>query len=177
LISEPERPRDRQWVGVARLLVGAVVVGGLFEYLGIPAGMLLGSAIGAALVNQPGMPRMRPVAFPRALRQTGLVAIGVVSGVMLTVDSLASTAAVALPVAGAYLALGVVNLVFITLLMSRYSVDPATAVLTVTPGGLSEVSSLAIDKGARLGVVLTVHAVRLFALVFLVLPVLLAVLT
>ncbi|OLT49276.1 ammonia monooxygenase [Saccharomonospora sp. CUA-673] len=163
-------------MGVLRLLVGAAVVGGLFEYLGLPAGMLLGSALGAALVNQPYRPSMRPTAFPRAMRQTGLIAIGLVSGVMLTVDSLVSTAAIALPVVGAYLALGILNLSLITLLMSRYGLDPATAVLTVTPGGLSEVSALAIDKGAQLGVVLTVHAVRLFALVFLLLPVLLMVL-
>ncbi|WP_253856044.1 AbrB family transcriptional regulator [Prauserella alba] len=174
--SEQERPRYRQWFGVMRLLAGAAVVGSLFEHLGIPAGMLLGSALGAGLVNQPVTPRMRPATFPRAMRQTGLIAIGFVSGVMLTVDSLVSTAAVALPVVAAYLALGILNLVFITLLMSRYRVDPATAVLTVTPGGLSEVSSLAVDKGAQLGVVLTVHAVRLFALVFLVLPILLTVL-
>ncbi|WP_460747284.1 AbrB family transcriptional regulator [Nocardiopsis oceani] len=175
--AQVHKPRWGQAPGVLRLLAGAAVVGSLFELLGIPAGMLLGSAIGAALVNQAWFPRLRPAAFPRTLRYIGLMLVGLVSGVLLTVDSLVSTASVAVPVIVAYLGLVVVNLLLIALLMARYNIDPATAVLAVTPGGLAEVTSLAIDKGAQMGVVMTVHAVRLFTLVLALLPILLVVLS
>ncbi|NLS09331.1 ammonia monooxygenase [Nesterenkonia sp. MY13] len=162
--------------GLLRLFLAAAAVGTLFELLGVPAGMLLGAVIGAALVNQRWTPRMKPAEVPAPLRQGGLVLMGFVTGVLLTLDSLASTATIAIPVAVAYLLLGVVNLGFVTLLMSRYGVDPATAVFAVTPGGLGEVMSLAMDRGAEVVVVLTVHAVRLFTLVLVLLPIMLWVL-
>lgn len=176
MTAQVHKSRWGRPLGVLRLLAGAGAVGALFELLGIPAGMLLGSALGAALVNQAWFPRMRPIVFPRTLRHTGLILVGLVSGVLLTVDSIVSTASVAVPVIVAYLGLAVVNLLLIALLMARYNVDPATAVFAVTPGGLVEVTALAIDKGAQMGVVLTVHAVRLFTLVFVLLPILLVVL-
>lgn len=153
------------------------MVGLLFELIGVPAGMLLGSAVGAAVCNQSWTRRIRRVEFPISLRQVGFIALGLVSGTMLTVNSVVSTATIALPIVVAYLVLGGLNLALVTMLMRRYDIDPATAVLAVTPGGLGEVTALAIDKGAQVGVVLTVHAVRLFVLVFLLLPVLLVVLT
>lgn len=171
-----QRARWGKVLAVTRLLVGAVAIGSLFELMGIPAGMLLGSAAGAALANQPWFGRIEPTTFPRPMRHIGLILIGLVSGVLLTVESITSTAGVALPVIVAYLGLAVVNLLVITLLMARYDVDPATAVLAVTPGGLAEVTSVAIDKGAQMGVVMTVHAVRLFTLVLVLLPILLVVL-
>lgn len=172
----PQRRPRNPW-GLLRLFTGAAVIGTLFELLGVPAGMLLGATIGAALVNQRWAARMRPAEVPTFMRQAGLIAIGFVTGVLLTWQSLASTAVIAAPIVLAYLLLGMLNLVFVTLLMARYGVDPATAVFAVTPGGLGEVMSMAMDKGAQVTVVLTVHAVRLFTLVLVLLPLLLWVLT
>ncbi|WP_223881243.1 AbrB family transcriptional regulator [Nesterenkonia ebinurensis] len=174
--SSPRR-RPRNLLGLLRLFTGAAAFGALFEVLGIPAGMLLGAVIGSALVNQRWTSRIRPAEVPLQLRQAGLVTMGFVTGVLLTVDSLISTAAIALPVVGVYLLIGVLNLGLVALLMSRYGVDPVTAAFAVIPGGLGEVMSMAMDRGAEVTIVLTVHAVRLFTLVLIVLPILLAVLT
>ncbi|MEU3018310.1 MULTISPECIES: AbrB family transcriptional regulator [unclassified Nocardiopsis] len=175
MTAQADKPGWGRVLGVLRSLAGAVVVGSLLELMGVPAGMLLGSAVGAALANHEWSPRLRSTSFPRPLRYVGLLLVGLVSGVVLTMDSLASTASVAVPVIAAYLGLVLVNLLVISLLMARYDVDPATAVLAVTPGGLAEVTSLAIDKGAQMDVVMTVHAVRLLTIVFVFLPVVLAV--
>lgn len=166
-----------QLLGIARLLLGGVSVGSVLELMGVPAGMLMGSVVGAALVNQPWTRRLKPVKRPVLMRHIGLTTVGLAAGVLLTLDSLLNTAVIALPVVLAYLALTVLNLVFITVLMSRYRVDPVTAVLAVTPGGLAEMTALAVDKGAQVGVVLSVHAVRLFSLVLVILPILLLVLS
>lgn len=172
-----EASRLTQLLGIGKLLLGGLSVGSVLELMGVPAGMLIGSVVGAALVNQPWTRRMRPASLPIVLRQIGLTTVGLAAGVLLSLDSLLSTAAIALPVVLAYLALTALNLVFVTVLMTRYQVDPVTAVLAVTPGGLAEVTSIAVDKGAQVGVVLSVHAVRLFSLVLVILPILLLVLS
>lgn len=148
-----EGSRLTQLLGIGRLLLGGVSVGSVLELLDVPASL------------------------PILARQIGLTTVGLAAGVLLTLDSLLNTAVIALPVVLAYLALTALNLVFITVLMSRYQVDPVTAVLAVTPGGLAEVTTIAIDKGAQVGVVLSVHAVRLFSLVLVILPILLLVLS
>lgn len=164
-------------LGVIRLLLGGLAGGSLLELLDVPAGMLLGSVVGAALVNQRWGGRLTPAVFPPFLRQLGFVAVGLAAGVLLTVESLVNTGSIAIPVTLAYLALGVLNLLFATILMARYGVDSVTAVLALTPGGLAEVSTIALEKDAQVGVVLSVHAVRLFTLVLVVLPILLVILT
>lgn len=177
MVSRSEQSRSASVWGIGRLLLGGASMGAVLELLGVPAGMLIGSVLGAALVNQPWTPRMRPARLPVFVRQIGLTTVGLAAGVLLTLDSLLNTAVIALPVVLAYLGLTGLNLIFITVLMSRYQVDPVTAVLAVTPGGLAEVTSIAMDKGAQVGVVLSVHAVRLFSLVLVVLPILLLVLS
>lgn len=175
--TRDSQPRWRSVLGVGRLLLAALVGGALFEWLGVPAGMMLGAAVGSAIINQPVITRMTRVEFPRFMRKLALVTIGLVSGVLLTWGSLQSTASIALPVVGAYLIVVLINFAFIALLMARYGIDPVTAVLAVTPGGLAEIMSLALDKKAQMSVVLTVHTVRLLALVLVLLPILLWVFT
>lgn len=173
--SVPQQSRWRAALGLGRLLLCAAAVGLLFEWLGVPAGMMLGAAVGSAVANQPVITRMKRVEFPRSMRRLALITIGLISGVLLTVGSLKSTAAIALPIVGAYLLVWLINLGFIALLMKKYQLDPATAVLSVIPGGLAEVMGLAIDKNAQISVVLTIHTVRLFAIVLVLLPILLLV--
>ena len=177
LNSEEHKSRWAQALGVLRLLAGAAVVGLLFEKLGVPAGMLFGSVIGAALVNQRWFRGLRRAEFPRSIRAVGLLSVGIVSGVLLTTESLISTATVAFPIVVAYLCLGGVNLLLITLLMSRYGAGPATAVLAVTPGGMAEITSMAVDKGAQVSLVVVLQSVRLLTLVLVLLPLMLVVLT
>lgn len=173
--GESAPPLWKRTLNVLKILTAAALLGALFEYFGIPAGMLFGSAIGAALVNQSWFPWLKPAEFPPMLRRLGLLSAGIASGVLLTTGSLMSTATVALPIVGVYLALTAANLLLITFLMSRYGVDPATAVMAVTPGGLAEMLSMAADKNAEISIVLTVHSVRLFTLVLLILPIMLVV--
>ena len=173
MTGKPPLSARTRTLGALKLLGGATLVGLPLHLLGLPAGMLLGSIFGAALVNQPWTSELQSSDFPRPLRHLGMIIIGLISGVLLTVDSLAGTAAVALPITLAYLGLGALSLLFISFLMARYGADPATAVLAVTPGGLGEITSIAIDKGAHLGLVITIHSVRLFTIVLLILPVLL----
>lgn len=171
------RPGDSaNTLSVARLFLGALTVGTAFELLGIPAGMLLGAIIGAALSNQPWTTNWRPTRLPRPFRSVGLIILGIVTGLMLTWESLASTATIALPVAVSYFGLGVLNTLFAWFLMERYRVGPATAIFSVTPGGFGEVLSLAMERNAQIPIVLSVHAVRIMLLVLAIIPITLLVL-
>src|SRR5690625_6979418 len=106
--------RRSQIGGVLKLLWGAAVVGLPMHYLGVPAGMLLGSIFGAALVNQRWSARLKPSTFPRPLRNAGLMTVGLISGVLLTAESLFSTGSIALPIIVAYSSLTAVTLLFVT---------------------------------------------------------------
>lgn len=162
--------------GALRSLFGAAVVGGAFELLGVPAGMLLGSIVGAAIVNQRWFPSVRyPARLPSIIQQVGLMLVGLAAGALLTVETLLSTASIALPIVVSYLGLALINLVLISLLMLRYGMNPSTAVLATAPGGLAEMLSMAVDKGADLEIVVTIQTVRLITLVLFLLPILVVV--
>ena len=172
MASKDTPPFGRRLLGALKLLLGAFLVGLPLHLAGVPAGMLLGSIIGAAVVNQQWFPVLTPSELPRPIRHVDMIAVGLISGVLLTTESLVTTASVALPIMLTYLGLVILNLGFVTILMKRYQVDPVTAVLALTPGGLGEITSMAMDKGAQVAVVLTIHSVRLFVIVLLILPVL-----
>lgn len=167
----PGRRRLQTALRIARVLTGALLAGSLLEFLGVPAGMLLGGMIGAAVANHRWTPRTVPAVLPMSLRYAGLIGLGSVTGMMVTVESLRATAVIAGPVAGAYLVFIALNLLFVGFLVHKYDVDPVSAVLAVTPGGLSEVTVMAIEKDARIALVLSVHAVRVLVIVLVLLPI------
>lgn len=155
---------------IGRVFAGAVSLALILEILNVPAAILVGAIVGSALANQE-WGRFKKVELPKHTRTVGFIIVGCVSGVMLTVDTLAVLAIVVLPIVVAYLAVGGINIIFVTLLMRKYGVDPITAVLATTPGGVSEISGIALDKGANLSLVLTVHSVRFIVIVLGILPI------
>lgn len=56
MTGKPPLSARTRTLGALKLLGGATLVGLPLHLLGLPAGMLLGSIFGAALVNQPGLP-------------------------------------------------------------------------------------------------------------------------
>lgn len=165
----PGRP-VRGWP-LLRLLAGGLLGAAVLTLLQVPAGTLIGAVFGSALAN-----RIRfggaPGTLPAPGRVAGLVLLGCVAGVRLDGATLATLARIALPLAGAVLALILLNVALAAVLVRRYAVDPLTAVLACAPGGISEISTTAQELGARTEIVIAVHAVRVLAVVLVVLPVL-----
>ena len=144
--------------------------------LRVPAGPLIGAVLGTAAVNRVFPARGGCRRLPAPVRTTGLVLLGCVAGARLDTMTLHTLGRIAVPVAGALVLLLLVDLALAALLVRRYGVDPLSAVLACAPGGLSEIAVTANELGARMGVVLAIHTVRVLTVVLLVLPLLVVVL-
>lgn len=167
--GRPLRPVDSAVV-LAASAVGATVLG----LLGMPAGVLIGAVLGSVVANRllPGDGGVREL--PTSVRVLGLVMLGCAAGVRLDGSTLATLGHIAVPLLVSVAALLVLDVLLAWVLVTRYDVDAMTAVIACAPGGLSAISITANEMGARMGVVLAIHTVRVLAVVLVVLPVLVA---
>ena len=142
----------------------AVAFGGawLALRLKIPGGALLGPMVIGAVLHASGLVR---IAMPAWLLDAAYVAIGLSIGLLYT----RATVRYALRVLPTLL-LSTVLLVLLccgsaALLVAIVHVDPLTAYLATTPGGLDSVTVIALASGANVPLVLAVQALRLFVVI------------
>lgn len=169
------RWRSPEVAHTALLMGGAVVGAATLGLLRLPAGVLIGSVLGSALVNRTGLTADVPRPAPRAVRICGLVLLGCTVATQVHAGTLGALGAIWAPLVGSVVLLLLADVLLACLLVSRYGVDVVTAVLACAPGGFSAISGLAVDMGARMGVVLAVHTARILTVVVVVLPALIAV--
>lgn len=150
------------------LLAAGTAGGMLLTVLQAPVGGLLGAVLGSALyaAARPG------VALPRPYRLLGMAVIGTVSGASVAVGSLRSLVDAAVPLVGALVVLVAAWLLLTWVLVRRFGLEPLTALYAAAPGGLSEISSLAVDAPVHARLVITIHLARVVLLVVAGLPVL-----
>ncbi|MGH8868323.1 MAG: AbrB family transcriptional regulator [Actinomycetes bacterium] len=151
-------------------LAGGLAGAALLTLLHVPAGGIVGAVAGSAAVASAR--ERRPV--PVGLRTAGMVLLGCVVGVRLEPSALSTLLHLAVPLLAAVAALMLLDVLLAMLLVKRYGIDPVTALLACAPGGVSEISLVAETVGARTGVVVAVHVVRVVAVVVVALPVLVA---
>jgi len=137
--------------------------------LHVPAGGIVGAVAGSAAVS--GMRAHPPP--PNTVRLVGMVLLGCAAGVRLEPETLQTLLHLAVPLLVAVAILLVVDVALAVVLVRRYAVDPVTALLACAPGGVSEIAVLAHTTGARTGIVVAVHVVRVIMVVVVVLPLLL----
>jgi uncharacterized protein len=150
-------------------LVGGLVGATVLVLLHVPAGGIVGAVAGSAVAS--GMRGCPPP--PRAVRVGGMVLLGCAAGVRLEAATLQTLVQLVVPLLGAVAALLVVDGVLAAVLVRRYGVDPVTALLACAPGGVSEMTVIAVDRNARIGIVVAVHVVRVVTVVLVALPLLL----
>lgn len=142
--------------------IGAALAGGyLFERLNVPAGALIGAMVAVAAINLGGVSTS---ALPEWARFLSFVGIGWVLGQEFTKESLATLRSSLFPilavVGGLLLAGGVIMLV-----LRAAGLDPATAFLAASPGGISQMAAISSAVGANAPVVMTAHLVRVVTVV------------
>lgn len=148
---------DDRW---KRTLITVVIgaIGGATGYLsGLPAGAMLGAivSVGAFGLLTDGAARV-----PRPLRIGGRILLGTAVGALITPAALVAVGANLAWALGFTAALIVVGLVC-GLLFARWSgLDPRTALISFSPGGMPEMTALADEVGARTDVVVGVHLTR-----------------
>jgi uncharacterized protein len=145
-------------VGPLITLAAALAGGWLFDRLGLPAGAMIGAMVGVATVRLAGATVLEPGSLARFL---AYVAIGwVLSG---GIDrSMVATLRGSLPA----IAIIVVGLVIISTLIAfglwaTGLLDPMTALLSSAPGGIAHMGILGAEYGANVGLITTVHLLRI----------------
>ena len=156
----------------ASVLLASVAGAAVLTLLRLPAGALIGAVIGAAVVNRIA-PRQGAASTGAWVRVTGLILLGCVAGARLDHATLVILARMTVPLLAAVVGLLVLDALLAWVLVRHYGVDPLTAVMACAPGGVSEIALTAAQAGARMGVVLAVHGVRVLVVVTVALPLLL----
>jgi len=141
---------------VAETLAFAALGGGIFGWVGVPAGFLSGSILavaGAALAG-------RPMRLPSPAAQAIYVVIGISLGAVVTPETLHGIATYPASIAVLVLAMGCIGLAGAAYLRLAHGWDKTAAFLAAAPGGMSQVLIVAAELGADLRAVAIVQTMR-----------------
>lgn len=146
----------------AAALVGAVI----FEWLEVPAGALLGAVVGVALLNTVGS--LGPASeLPDAARFFAYAGLGWLVGQGVTRATVAELRESLGLISMVVVALVLVGLALGWVLAHFGVMDQRTAYLAASPGALSQMSAVAVSLDANVTTVVTVHTIRVVALILL----------
>lgn len=153
------------------VLAGSALCGYAFQRLGVPGGLILGAMVPAAAF---GLVSGRELSLPRPVQDTAFILIGASIGLMVTRDILAHLRPVAV---GAVLGALMVILagVGIAYALRLLGVAPPEDLLATSPGALSVIQAMAIERGVAPAQVAVFHLVRII-MVMWSLPLLLKIL-
>ena len=155
------------------VLVAATVGGVLLRLTGLQGGLALGAMIGAAVFTLVRGGEAVPV--PPIAQDAALVVLGAVIGAGVTRAVLDDLRSLLLPAILASVAIILAG-VAIALALRWFGAAPADDVLATSPGALSAVIAVAVDRGVAPAEVALFHLVRLLMvlgtlpLVILLLP-------
>lgn len=137
----------------------AVLVGAsLFERLQLPAGALLGGALGAGLVNTLAPGGVTNVSPP--VRLVAFAILGWSIGSTISRESLSALRSHALLLGAAIVVLLAFSGLLAVMLTRFGGLDPMTSYLATSPGALSQMTVMAGDLGADPLIVISVHITR-----------------
>jgi uncharacterized protein len=161
-------PRSKILNVLETLLIGAAG-GGLFLWAQLPGGLISGAMIavgGAAIAG-------RPMAVPPILTQMVLVLLGISLGSLMSRQLLQHVGAYPLTIALLALATFCATFGSSLYLQRVHGWDRTSAFLAGSPGALSQITMLAIEKGADVSAIAVVQTIRVIILTA-ALPMLLA---
>lgn len=153
-------------------LAVALAGAALFELLRVPAGAIIGAMLAVTVFNLSNS--VMAATLPRPAQFAAFAAIGWLIGQGITKTVLHALASSAILVAVSVSVLVIFG-GFLAIVLVRLGVDPATAFLATSPGGLSQMSALSVAVGADSSLVTTMHIVRV-VVVILVAPLVVSIL-
>ncbi|MCC5977005.1 MAG: AbrB family transcriptional regulator [Salinarimonas sp.] len=146
-------------------LVSALVFGGLFHAVGIPAGWLSGAVVGViawGAILPAGLAARARV--PKPLVDGAMILAGVVMGAGITPEALEAIGAYPFSLFALTLAVVAVTLACAAFLMRVYGWSRDDAILASLPGALTAVLAVSIDRKADVGRIAIVQSFRLLVL-------------
>lgn len=150
-------PASPSATGLGVCLTAAALGVPLARRLRIPAGVLIGPLVLGALAAAAGLPATPPA----ALQQAAFAAVGLGVGLSFDRDAVRLIGGALRPILVAIVAVLVGCAALGLLLAVPLGVDPLSAYLATTPGGLSAVLATAQSTGADLSLVFGLQSIRL----------------
>jgi len=142
-------------------LVGAVIG----TALRIPAGAMIGALVVVAAAS---LVSGRSGALPIQITQAGRVLLGTVIGSTINRPTLELLGSALLPAFLAAIGLIVISLGLGYLIGRMAGMNRATALCSLVPGGMGEMTAIAHDLGADIRVVAALHVLRVIVVLVLV---------
>jgi membrane AbrB-like protein len=162
-------PSRTKTFNVLETLTVGTIGGGLFLLAGLPGGLISGAMIAVGIATMLG----RPLIMPPILTQTVLVLLGISLGSLMSRQLLQHISAYPLTIALLALATFCTTFGSSFYLQRVHGWDRTSAFLAASPGALSQITMLAIEKDADVSAVAVVQTLRVIMLTA-VLPLLLA---
>src|SRR5947207_8019452 len=156
----PAIPSRAKILNVLETLFIGTAGGALFLLLNLPGGLISGAMIAVGIAAIAG----RPLAMPPILTQAVLVLLGISLGSLVSRQLLQHMSAYPLTIA--LLALATFCSTFgSSLYLQRFhGWDQPSAFLAGSPGALSQITMLAIEKGADVAAIAVVQTIRVIIL-------------
>jgi membrane AbrB-like protein len=154
---------------VAETLAIGIAGGALFLFLNLPGGLISGAMIAVGIAAIAG----RPLSLPPALTQSVLLLLGISLGSLVSQQMLHNMAAYPLTIALLALATFCSTFGSSFYLQRFHGWDQTSALLAATPGALSQITVLAVEKGADVAAIAVVQTMRVI-IIIAALPLILA---
>jgi len=147
------------------LLLACAVLGALAgRRLRLPAGELVGPMVASALIHVTGLVTLPP---PSVLVNVAQIVIGTILGCRFLGSTLARTGRDLALCAGATLTMLAATVAFAALAHLLTGTATSQAALAFSPGGLTEMSLIALAMGQDVAFVATAHVARIVLVIFL----------
>src|SRR5438874_1624271 len=153
-------PSRAKTLGVLETLVIGTAGGALFLLLNLPGGLISGAMIAVGIAAIAG----RPLAMPPILTQAVLVLLGISLGSLVSRQLLQHMSAYPLTIALLALATFCSTFGSSLYLQRVHGWDRTSALLAGSPGALSQITMLAVERGADLPAIAVVQTLRVIIL-------------
>jgi membrane AbrB-like protein len=169
LLSAVERPNRAKILAALETLAIGTAGGLLFVWAHLPGGLISGAMLATGIAAMAG----RPLSVPPILTQAVLVVLGISLGSVVSRQLIQHVSAYPLTIALLALATFCATFGSSLYLQRVHGWDRTSAFLAGSPGALSQITILAVEKGADLPAIAVVQTLRVIALTA-ALPLLLA---
>ena len=153
-------PNRTKTLHVLETLAIGTIGGVLFVVAGLPGGLISGAMMAVGIAAMMG----RPLTMPPILTQTVLVLLGISLGSLMSRQLLQHISAYPLTIALLALATFCTTFGSSFYLRRLHGWDRTSAFLAASPGALSQITVLAIEKGADVSAIAVVQTMRVIPL-------------
>ncbi|KJS23645.1 MAG: hypothetical protein VR72_00625 [Clostridiaceae bacterium BRH_c20a] len=154
------------------ILLVAVITGVVFNYIGVPAGGMIGAMLGTAAIQIRSTSKL---VIPIKIRRLVRISMGTFIGLGITAQGIAQVRNLLLPAVISLVGIISISLLTVLILYKIFKFPLAESLLSSIPAGLSELSMNAEEIEADPVVVTTMHIFRLFG-IFITIPILIKIL-